>query len=144
MYSNGFSKKWFWKFFMMWFFWKKFSNREFSKIPHQKYFFKSLKVLFLCVFYEKISQTLGTFFRPFDQLKIGVYWGKIKRITIFNWEKMMNMTFDAKNNIFTHLKLLSFTSCFSNLWPLTSIHSVTKCYWRLLKDWIRPYLEMFG
>ena len=72
MYSNGFSKKWFWKFFMMWFFWKKFSNREFSKIPGQKYFLKSLKVLFLCVFYGNISQTLGTFFLPFHQLKIGV------------------------------------------------------------------------
>ena len=86
MYSNGFSKKWFWKFFMMWFFWKKFSNREFSKIPNQKYFLKSLKVLFLCVFYGNISQTLGTFFLPFHQLKIGVT-GWLKKICtlLYQW-----------------------------------------------------------
>ena len=83
MYSNGFPKKWFWNFFMMWFFWKKFSNRDFSKIPHQKYFLKSLKVLFLCVFYGNISQTLGTFFLPFPQLKIGVVWGNVHYITAF-------------------------------------------------------------
>ena len=28
--------------------------------------------MFLCVFYGNISQTLGTFFLPFHQLKIGV------------------------------------------------------------------------
>ena len=50
-------------------FWK---NQDFLKIPYQKYFFKNSKVLFLCIFYGNISQTLGTFFPPFHQLKVGV------------------------------------------------------------------------